>query len=67
MQISRFNIGALAELVHSRQMHIEADKGVADLEKRITEASVSLWVRKRSPMSRLHACRWTSLSASRTR
>ena len=39
VQISRFNIGALAELVHSRQMHIEADKGVADLEKRITEAS----------------------------
>lgn len=39
VQISRFNIGALAELVHSRQMHIDADKGVTDLENRIAEAS----------------------------
>ncbi len=39
VHISRFNIGALAELVHSRQMKVKADDGVKELEKRITEAS----------------------------
>lgn len=39
VHISRFNIGALAELVHSRQMNVKADDGVKELEKRIAEAS----------------------------
>lgn len=39
MQISRFNIGALAELVHSRQMNVTADGGITELEERIAESA----------------------------
>lgn len=39
VQISRFNIGALAELVHSRQMNVTADGGITELEERIAESA----------------------------